>query len=269
MANKIIIDYPPGGLGNFVAQVYTNTVSFDAASPVFHQSKVRKYWPPLSGRPNQVPELLRLIRSNTLIEDVAVCHTHGHSEILADLEGVEIWNVLVVEYFPMLFLNKQAKANADLSILDRIYQRKKAATLWGCLTDLERESFMREYLYDFKLHTRVQPADRYIQFDNFYKSPEDCKMEIEKINHSADSRAISQIFYKSQESLIRRYNNLTVLLEQISNNTSTDLSTLPVLDQAMIAAMLTQKYPQVDWLLAHQQTWFKNTSEISHIINTL
>ena len=267
MVNKIVIDYPPGGLGNFVAQVYTDTVSPNVFSHIFHRNKIRKYWPPLTKRPDQVLELLSRIRSKTLVEDVAVCHTHGHSEILSGLDGVEIWSISVTEKFPILFLNKQLKANANLSVTDRNNSRIQAP--WAQFGCSERETLVREYLYDFKLHTRVQPADKYINFDNFYKSPEDCKAEIEKINTQIDSQSVCQIFYKSQQLIIDRYNKLIGILDQISNNTSADLSTLPVLDQAMIAAILTQRYTQMDWILGNQQTWFNNTLEISNIINTL
>ena len=256
MKAKIVVDYPPGGLGNFIAQIYTNTVLTHEGSTTFHRNKIQNYWPQRPKTANNLAELMDLIRTKSLVEDIAICHTHGNSEILVGLDGILLWLVVVDEYFPILFLNKQLKAKASMAV--------------GNLVDnTDRVSIIHEYLHDFKLHTRLRHADRYILFDNFYKGQNECIAEINKINPDADADNVYQIFSRSQNPIVNRYNKLKSMIELIDNNTAEDLSTLSTLDQGIISAMLTQKYPQIDWALNHQANWFQNTAEISQIINSL
>ena len=71
----IFIDYPPGGLGNFLAQCLTNTVNFDNSHVSFHRTK-NSYYDRLT--PEDSTTFNNVFANYTFEKNVAVIHSYGN-----------------------------------------------------------------------------------------------------------------------------------------------------------------------------------------------
>jgi len=239
----IFIDYPPGGLGNFLAQVITSNGEVFDKHLSFHHS-VKKQYSALI--PNSPEQFCRQIKSFVPSHEVTVVHSYGHiNELRTRWPSATIIQVVARQEIAILLNNMWRKAavenpNLETALSNRLIKYYKKDTV-----ATRRENYALSYLH-FKqnsgYHNTLHPlADIEINFDNLYQDSNLMHAELSKIKKDNDITKIYKVFQSTQQSIIQK-NNLykelvaeTISWEQCKHNFDT-------LDHGIICGMLQEKH---------------------------
>jgi hypothetical protein len=166
----VIIDYTPGGLGNFAAQVVTGTAK-DPGGPSFHNNwrwESCAYDIQLVCRSQQ--EFLQRLAQWRPTHSVAICHSHGAGAELKRLTDSRIISIRPVNRWLQLYLNRHLKAVPLNTVpVEQSYDWHYRAIYWMKINE--------SYSIDHEL----------LNFDNFYSGPDEFRHTIQQLNPLADS----------------------------------------------------------------------------------
>ena len=210
----IIIDYPPGGLGNFVAQVITDTLK-DSEHSSFHRILYPIYDIKLVQKSKELFQ--SLAKDWKPKHSVAVVHSYGDLQTLNDLKkkfNAKIFTIRPFDNWPQLFLNCEEKATAD--------NKENKNRNWS-----SNEYY--NHFQNLKTNWGYSAIDEILNFDNFYKDELIFCQTLKNLNPSADFQKIYKIFQKTQMPLIDK-------LQQIiqASKSKQNFKNLSALDQALI-----------------------------------
>ena len=197
----IFIDYPPGGLGHFIAQVFTNNFSKEDHVS-FHRIKSKSYDATLSQSSQEL--FLKKLTKWQPKYPVSIGHSWGAIDQLKNKVKCKIISVEVNQCWPELFLNVYNKA-----MVDNLSANKNPSIA-------ECNNFYNYMLTCFNVDNSL--ADIKINFDNFYGSKENFFNEIKKINPDADVNVVYNIFCTTQQPIIDRLKYLKQLSQQFTIN---------------------------------------------------
>ena len=209
----IIVDYPPGGLGNFAAQVITDTV-INTGQPSFHNNHSREsraYDIQLVCRSQQ--EFLHRLAEWQPTHSVAICHSHGAVAELKRYTNYRIISIRPVKRWLQLYLNKQLKAMPQATM-------PAAQSYDWHYRAIESMKTQESYSIDHEL----------LNFDHFYSGPEQFRHTIQQLNPLADSDGLYHLFNQTQQPILDQIAQLEQLAESgraIQHRTN--------LEQALIA----------------------------------
>jgi hypothetical protein len=175
----IIIDYPPGGLGNFAAQVVTNTV-INSGDPSFHKNP-RAYDIQLV-QPSQA-DFLNCLAQWQPKYPVAICHSYGAAAEIKKRVDCRIISIQPVDNWLQLHVNKELKAVPQGRPVQNSYE-------WYYYAPLSLKT------------TWAYPVvDELVNFDNFYLGPAEFDHNIQQLNPSAPSELLYRIFNQTQQAV--------------------------------------------------------------------
>lgn len=259
----IIIDYPPGGLGNFLAQVVTNTIDLNYQQPSFHRN--RNTYDTLSldtpsdfaqAWPDFVPT-----------SDVFVIHSFGQLDLVRRrYPQSTIIQVVVGKEIAIYMNNMYRKACADNSMTESTLHKYLIQHYGADSTATRRENYALSYLHflhnqDYH-NTPSDYADIIINFDNLYQGFERFQLEINKIKHN-DIPSIFKVFVETQNIIISR----TKLYQDIVNGTKNYQECaehFDTIDHGLLAGMLQDKYNQ-EFFLPNQETFSCSIPRADHV----
>lgn len=263
----IIIDYPPGGLGNFVAQVITDSIDYNSPNLSFHSTTNRD----VINLELLVEEELFLQKVATWLPTTEIClaHSHGHLDKLIEKVTAIYYQVVVSEKIEIYILNQQLKAVASMAngkeyMQEYIEKHFDSAEPWQY-----RENFYLQYLW-LKTPSYINTPNKQaniVYFDNFYKDQLAFYEEIKKINKDIDVHKVYNKFIQSQRFLLDKislYDSIILAVRQGINKTiPKDLS---MIDQGIISGMLSDQYKNIEFQLPNNNNWFSDTNEIINLI---
>lgn len=239
----IFIDYPPGGLGNFLAQILTNNSELSDTHASFHRSLKKEY---SSLTPESSEQFCRQITSFVPKHEVTVTHSFGNiNELRNRWPSATIVQVVARQEIAILLNNMWRKAavdnpNSEKTLSNRLIQHYKKNTV-----ATQRENYARSYLY-FKQNagyhnTRHPLTDIEINFDSLYQGPYLMHTELIKIKTDIDISKINKVFQLTQQPIIQK-NNL--YKELISGSITWDQSKhyFDTIDHGLICGMLQEKH---------------------------
>ena len=211
----IIVDYPPGGLGNFIAQILTNTVR-NPKHVSFHRN-IASY--DIKLLKNSDKEFLSVLESWKPKGTVAISHSFGAIGAAKTRFDCKIISVRAKQYWPQLYLNLYMKASAD----DPYHQENSY------------EWYYRRY--QNLINTWSYPeVDEILNFDEFYQDATKFYQVVTKLNPKADAHKIYDIFCTTQKPVLDKM----IYLKQIAD-TLGDVSHLNNFDQALVTILKESK----------------------------
>ena len=183
----IVIDYMPGGLGNFIAQVITG-FSFDRKRTVasFHHGDVNYDIQLVQRSPDAFREKIVNWKPQY---PIAIAHTWNQTELLRKHIDCKLYSVVVREKWIELMMNWYLKAVKS----DPLYYQRG-------------DNYYNAFQH-FSAYSNWS-ADAYIEFDNFYKTKDLFVLEIQKLNPNADADKIYDYFCQTQRPIIGHINFL-------------------------------------------------------------
>jgi len=208
----VIINYSPGGLGNFAAQVVTGTVT-DPGNSSFHTNfhSGSAYDIQLVPQKTQA-EFLHSLAEWRPTRPVAICHSYGAAAELERYTDSRIISIRPVNRWLQLFLNRELKAvHQDVVPPARSYEWYYQAIRW------------------MKIHESYPINHELVNFDNFYSGPELFRRTIQQLNPQADSDQLYHLFNQTQQPI----RDLMAELEQLAS-TNQDIQHRSNLEQAII-----------------------------------
>ena len=200
----IIIDYPPGGLGNFVAQIITNTVE-NINHVSFHRNweTIDKHYDiQLVQRSKEL--FLSVLNTWKPKHRLAIAHGFGAIHEVKNRVNCEIISIRPVNNWLQLFLNKEMKAAAD----DRLRSEQQTTYDFYCRTYANIKA-----ICDWPV------VGKFVNFDDFYQGQEKFYQLVHELNPNADAEKIYEIFCVTQKPILDKLE----YLKQLSiTNDSTD-----------------------------------------------
>jgi hypothetical protein len=204
----IIVDYPPGGLGNFAAQVITDTV-FNCGHPSFHEN--HKAYDIQLVQKTQA-DFLDCLAQWQPEYPVAICHSYGNTTEIKNRVDCRIISIQPVNNWLQLWVNKELKAVPK-----------------NAVQTTQSYEWYYHALSGFKNMWEDLTVDELVNFDNFYLGPEEFYHNIQQLNPAADAEYIYDIFVNTQQPILDRMAKLKQLAES-----DQDITQLPCFDQAVI-----------------------------------
>ena len=270
-----MLDFPPGGLGNFIAQVLVNDIIVSSDSLAFHDNQNKQKWyvslqdDSIDDSIDKLIILQEKLKDPTLIGKLVIVHTYEHTKELLNVPNIKLYQVIVQEYGTILFYNKHLKVYKHIGsnpkkihIIEKNWNTNEP---W-----VEREFLVLELKYQQSIsNTPTVGVDHHINFDNFYKNKDSFIHEVQRLNPIADVKKLYNIFCESQAPVLAKLQLVTGIVDSIKQGIDVDLSSLEMLDQAVVAGLLNNEYKNFEWQLPNKNTWFQSTGEIINIINTL
>jgi hypothetical protein len=274
--NKVnVLDYPPGGLGNFIAQVLVNDNIVSSDNLSFHDNQNKHKWyvslqdASIDDSIDALITLKEKLKDPNLIGKLVIVHTYKHTHELLNVPNIKLYQVIIQEYGTILFYNKHLKVynhfGGNPKKTHIIKKNWNTNEPW-----VERECSVLELKYQQSIsNTPTIGVDHHINFDNFYKNKDSFMHEVQRLNPLADVERLYRIFCDSQEPILNKLQLVNGIINTIKQGIDTDISHLEPLDQAVVAGLLNNEYKNFEWQLPNKNTWFQSTGEIINIINTL
>lgn len=283
---RILIDYPPGGLGNFIAQVRINSLidpdSIQPGSMSFHQRAGQNYYrheydiswlgiapmdreSRLSGPPEHCDH------------DTVLVHSWGQGHRIAQHMGCDgIWHVRVQHCRTALFLNwwlKASRGNIDALVQTDTIKNHPRITADMPSTVLQRFACWYHVVHQHQWQPWVfslpcYPVAKVVEFDRFYGTRSGFCRQIQEINPDIDSMSVYELFQRSQGPILQRlsdHDRVIRSIQQQEHAVAIPNSWTPI-DHALLMYQLDQIYPGVDFLAPELPDWFQNTRQIRDIL---
>ena len=239
----IFIDYPPGGLGNFLAQILTTDGELSDKHISFHRMKGKKY---SALTPESSEQFCQQIKTFAPSNEVTVTHSFGNiNELRTRWPHATIIQVVARQEIAILLNNMWRKAagdnpNSETTLSNRLMQHYKKDTV-----AIRRENYALSYLY-FKQNagyhnTRHPMTDIEIDFDNLYQGPDLMHMELLKIKKDVAITKINKVFQSTQHLIIQK-NNLYKELVAGSISWEQSKHYFDTIDHGLICGMLQEKH---------------------------
>jgi len=190
----IIVDYPPGGLGNFAAQVITGTVR-DPGHAVFHKNFHWGYYDIQLVQPTQADFLHQLAQWQPQ-HSVAICHSHGAAAELRRYRDARIISIRPVNRWLQLWLNRELKA-VPSNTVQTTHSLKWHYHAIRCM------KIQESYPIDHEL----------LNFDNFYSGSEGFRHNIQQLSPQADCDGLYDLFNRTQRPILDRMAQLRQMAE--------------------------------------------------------
>lgn len=249
----IFIDYPPGGLGNFLAQILTNQLDMFSQHMSFHRNPKKLYsvLTPESGE-----QFCQQIRSFVPAHEVSVIHSFGNlDQIRIRWPSATIVQIVVRQEIAILLNNMWRKAAADNPNSEETLSKRLIQYYNKDTVATRRENYALNYLY-FKQtagyhNTRHACTDIEINFDNLYQGIDLMFAELFKVKEDVDVEKIYPVFQLTQKPIIEKnklYKDLvagSVAWQKIKHNFDT-------IDHGLICGMLQEKYAR-EFFLPNQE----------------
>lgn len=192
----IFVDYPPGGLGNFVAQILTNNISHENHVS-FHRSKTQTYDAVLSQSSREL--FLKTLDKWRPQHQVCIGHSWGAVDHLKRKHDCRVYSIRVGQCWPELFLNVYNKAMVDNATAN------KHPSVDDC------DNFYNYMLRMFDFDRSM--TDITIDFDSFYGSRDQFLYQVNLINPEADGAAVYNKFCITQQLIVDRLKYLKDLAQ--------------------------------------------------------
>jgi hypothetical protein len=239
----IFIDYPPGGLGHFLAQILTTDDELPDNHISFHRNLKKKY-SALTLESSE--QFCQQIKSFVPSNEVTVTHSFGNiNELRTRWPSATIIQVVARQEIAILLNNMWRKAaaanpNSETTLSNRLIQHYKKDTV-----AIRREDYALSYLY-FKQNagyhnTRHPMTDIEINFDNLYQGPYFMHTELLKIKKEVDITKIDKVFQTTQQPIIQK-NNLYKELVAESISWEQHKHYFDTIDHGLICGMLQEKH---------------------------
>lgn len=266
-SNCIIVDYPPGGLGHFIAQVKLNLIDNHTYPLSFHSMYNLRYDYDIELIVDSKKKFLERLSQWEPKKTLSVCHSWGNAKLLKQTFNCQVWQVLVDQSLIYLHLNRLMKAAGWNDTIDKdLFDRFKSGFKSGTDAGIKRLWYFNSLKY-----LQLSPwrdADLVIKFDDFYKDQNSFAETISKINPNADIEAIYNAFLKSQTPIIDRVNRYTNVVEAIKQGDKIAIDDdFCLLDHSLLIWMLSTIYPNKDFTNMNSESWFSNTDQILDIIH--
>ena len=267
----IVIDYPPGGLGNFVAQVITNSINYDDSNLSFHRTTTTaKDIIDSELTVDSEESFLQNITTWASTAEVCLIHSYGQLDKLIEKVNSSIYYQIVVsKKIEIYILNQYLKALADNPNGEK-YMQDYVEKYFGSAEPWQyREHVYLQYHW-LKTPSYVNTPNKQaniIYFDNFYKDQNSFCKEIKKINRDIDVNKVYNKFIQTQRFLLDKinlYDSIILAVAQGSNKTIPE--NLSMIDQGIISGMLSDQYKNIEFQLPNNNNWFNNTDEIINLI---
>jgi hypothetical protein len=246
----IIIDYPPGGLGNFLAQVITHT-KMNADHLSFHQTPGDYDRLVLES----ATEFVNAWPNFIINHSVVVIHSFGHLYLVRKrFPQARIIQVVVNNEISIYMNNMYRKACEDNPNSDSTLHEYLIKHYGQDTQPTRRENYALSYLYFLNnkdYHNTVNPlADVIINFDNLYQDFNSFQLELDKIT-SNNLEPLFELFVKTQDPIITR----TKMYRGIINGIKTYkecADQFDTIDHGLLAGMLQDKYKK-EFFLPNQE----------------
>lgn len=263
-APNVLIDYPPGGLGNFIAQIFTNSIDLNLFYLAYHSTQDRNYDDSLISSTKE--EFLSKLKTWEPTSTVTIIHSFGTLDSF-NFSG-KVYQVVVEDDMISYILAQQIKTGAINGDSLKNYIEQNYGTFSNS-TVRENYAYQYQYLRSNKtfINSASSRADVIISFDNFYKDEKSFIAEVKKINPSIETERLYEHFITTQMPIVERKNLYLKILDCIKKNVIFDMPNLSIIDQGILSGLLNELYPIVEWQLPNQEDWFTNTKEILSVIN--
>jgi hypothetical protein len=268
-ARPVLIDYPPGGLGNFIAQLRVGSVvdpdTIKKNSLSFHQRA-----------DNYDASWLAVARSDFRkrlagpverpVYDTVVAHSWGMApEMARHMNNARIWNVQINDHRVPLILNRWLKAaRGDVSYLS-------VKIRCPCIMRLKQYEVVKyiNRVESWAFGKTDYQVEKVIMFDKFYGSLDLFFSQVIDINPDLDPEPIWRLFQRTQHPVLDRYQRYQDIVMAVDTGTSIKIpDQFTPLDHGLIAYMLENRFPDVNFSLPAQEHWFRDTSAINQHIET-
>ena len=220
-----IIDYTPGGLGNFIGQIFSNSIS-TSGHLSFHRNQ-GNYGTELvthqhifaERAPNWIPST-----------PVNICHSWGQLDLIS-YRPIEKWQVYVDQQHLYLFYNFYLKAHATFIKLPEDHWHKQSAKSQSDHKILPSRKWATGIMHNLYHKWPTKPnsaADKLIRFDDFYDSKQSFFNVVQSLNPtlSLTLDEIWNIWTTSQQPIFDAVNRV----RSRSNLTEIDLGVVDYLD---------------------------------------
>lgn len=219
----IIIDYPPGGLGNFLAQCAQGSINENSIDNLsFHNS-----WMSITYDYHLVDkeqEFFAKLPLHKPTSDLVICHSWGRLSFVREkYPDSYIVQVIVKDRVDIYLNNLYRKTYKDeeefLMATSEYLTRHWDKTSFSSARRIDIASrYIRSTMTSLeRWHHSPDPlADAYINFDNLYQDIESMSTELKKIGSKTGAEAAWNILQKTQKTILDKVKLYPLILNNLS-----------------------------------------------------